>query len=169
MENNGHKKIFNTYVTILEDEIAVFSGFAIQIEGLKEVVKKKNWEELEATINMMNETGKAISYIEEKRNSTYTKLKKSVGINGNVQLRDVLRHLNLDMSRKIAELSSQLKYEVIRVQSTAKSLGYYVHGIYDLIYHLLEELFPYTKGKIYSREGKTKKANQEPVMVNKEL
>ncbi|MBN1697006.1 MAG: flagellar export chaperone FlgN [Spirochaetales bacterium] len=169
MDTNGHKKICQTYITILKDEIALFGGFTAQIEELKDVVKKRDWEELEETINRMNETGKAIGYIEEKRNTQFLELKRSLGLGEKVRLKELLKMCETDMGRKISDFSSALKYEVIRVQATAKSLGYYVHGVYDLIYHILEELYPYTKGKIYSREGKTKQADQIPVMINRKL
>jgi AAA+ ATPase superfamily predicted ATPase len=62
-------------------------------------------------------------------------------------------------------LYRQLRLALIRVKGNAGLLGFYLRSLSETLQKVLEELFPHRKGRIYSRSGKAREAEDDSLVV----
>lgn len=157
------------YEKKIEEEILLFSKFTMKLDSIKQDVKNKNWQSLEKNLKDLQKRGEKIAHKEEERVLIFRQIVESLGLKKNIPTKEVLAFLDMKLRRKISLLNSRLKIEVIKLVTTVKGLKYYLHTVSELILRILEEVFPYKKGKIYSSGGKPKTASQDPVVINREF
>lgn len=157
------------YVSILKAETGLFSAFSTLLETLRVFVKKREWQTLEKTVEALDSTGGDIIKLENARHSAFCMLKEQYGISPDAPLKLLSPHLGDEWNREITGHSVKLKLEVIKVQTQAKSLEGYIRSVSGFLTRFFEELYPHTKGKIYSRKGKAKENSENPYIVNHQL
>ena len=139
------------------------------LEDLRIQVKKRDWQALEKTVEKLNNTGEDISKIENARHAAFCGLKERYGLFPDAPIKLLSPYLCKEWRKKLNSLSVKLKLEVIKVQTQAKSLNCYTKSVSTFLTQFFQELFPHTKGKIYSRKGEAKDNAENPYIVNKEL
>ena len=161
--------ILEDYESLLRAETALFSTFSGLLESLRTEVKKRDWHTLEQTVEKLNSTGEHISKIENARHMAFCGLKEMYGLSPDAPVKMLSPYICHEWRKKINALSVKLKLEVIKVQTQAKSIDCYSRNVSGFLKRLFEELFPHTKGKIYSNKGTAKKNAENPYVVNKQL
>jgi len=162
-------RMLENYVSFLHGEISLFSAFSALLEKIRFQVKNRKWQELENTIDTINKTGEDICTIENTRHVAFCILKEKYGLPPDAPLKLLSPFLGSEWGKRITTLSVKLKLEVIKVQSQAKGLNCYIRSVSGFLTRFFEEVYPHTKGKIYSRQGKTKDNTENPYIVNKQL
>jgi hypothetical protein len=155
--------------TAMRDEIGLFSGFALLLTDLSSAVRQKDWPRLEAIVTKLEETGPIIVSAEKKRDSEYIRFKKVIKVPENTRLIELLPMLDPRSRNELSLLTKNLRGEVLKIKIASRGLSYYLESVSHLLKSIFEELYPYTRGKIYSRSGKENKNSDGAIMINKEL
>lgn len=169
MKNKDTNQMLKNYVSLLKAETGLFSAFSVLLEKLRVLVKKRDWQVLEKTVEALDSTGGEIIKLENTRHSAFCVLKEKYGLLPDAPLKMLSPHLGDGWDREITNHSVKLKLEVMKVQTQAKSLNGYIHSVSGFLTRFFEELYPHTKGKIYSRKGMAKENSENPYIVNKQL
>lgn len=167
-----NESINNTYHTLRNEmaaEIKLFCDLNIKIEGVKKAVQKKEWENLEKKLGEIGLVSSHIENIEDVRDKAFSHLKEQLNLDRTGSLTKVLPHLSFEKREVLKGLQEELKGQVIKTKIEYQNLRYYLKNISGFIYQFLEELFPHTKGKIYSRTGRVAATAPESVVINREL
>ena len=169
MKNKETNQMLLNYVSLLKAETGLFSAFSVLLEKLRVLVKKREWQVLEKTVEVLDTTGGEIIKLENARHSAFCMIKEQYGILPDAPLKLLAPHLGIEWDREITGHSLKLKLEVIKVQTQAKSLDSYIRSVSGFLTRFFEELYPHTKGKIYSMKGKAKENSENPYIVNHQL
>jgi hypothetical protein len=161
--------VLEDYESLLRAETALFATFSTLLENLRTEVKKRDWQTLEQTVEQLNSTGEHISKIENARHTAFCGLKEMYGLSPDAPVKMLSPYICNEWRKKINALSVKLKLEVIKVQTQAKSIDCYSRSVSGFLKRLFEELFPHTRGKIYSHKGTARKNAENPYVVDKQL
>ncbi|MBN2443089.1 MAG: hypothetical protein JXJ04_17145 [Spirochaetales bacterium] len=169
MNNADVNQILEDYESLLRAETALFSTFSGILELLRGEVKDRNWQNMEKTVESLNNTGEHITKIENARHTAFCGLKEMYGLSPDAPVKMLSPYICNESRKRINALSVKLKLEVIKVQTQAKSIDCYTRSVSGFLKRFFEELFPHTKGNMYSNKGTTKKNSESPYVVNKQL
>jgi hypothetical protein len=161
--------LFDELFISMTVEIGLFSRFSVLLTELSAVVREKNWPHLELLVEKLNKTGDEIVETEKKRNSIFEELKKKVGVPDDCRLIDLLPVIDVNKGNELSNLTKQLRMEVLKVKVTARGLSYFLQSVSHLLKNVFDEIFPHTRGKIYSRSGKENATNDGAIMINRKL
>ena len=162
-------EIIDKYGNLLKAQTALFGRFNTVLTGLRTAVKKKDWPALEEIIGQLNSIGEKIAEIEQNRNDAWFAIKRLTGLSPDAPFNTVAARLPGEYGSSITALTAGLKVAVFQVHETIRGLGYYLSSLAGLIQGIVEEVFPHTRGKLYSRNGRAQQNSENPVMVNREL
>ena len=150
-------------------ELQLLADFSHQIEKIKTYIQEKDWIGLEERLKELDAVATQVDSLERIRHSSFCSLKQQLGLPADASFSRVLPALDYNLRSELTELHQQLKLKVLKVRIEYQNLGYYLRNISGFIYRFLEEVFPHTRGKIYSRQGKAAVAAPESIMINREL
>ncbi len=154
---------------IMKQEIILLEEFRAKEEILQETLKTSNWENLSDLIEEMNRLADWIDSTEKKRNEIYANF---CGRNANgeeLPFYQAICSLDEDLRSECAELYRSLKFATVKIRGLTWSLDSHIRSVSETMQTVLNELFPYRKGKLYSRRGTAKAADTEPLVVNHHL
>ncbi|MBN2738564.1 MAG: hypothetical protein JXR70_16400 [Spirochaetales bacterium] len=155
---------------LTQHETKLFLDFTSALESMKPLIERKNWVELEKSLQSLKELGVVIEEQEGFRSDCFEELKSDLGVPQDHGLSDILPLLSLHYQKELGHWTRELKQAVIKVKVTSQGLGYYLKHICSFIHDFLGELFPHRKGKIYSRSGRVSHSNEDnSVMINQKL
>lgn len=150
-------------------ELKLLANFSEHIQKIKAFINEKNWIELEKALKELHIIADNVEGLEAIRDNTFHTLLKVLKLSEEATIHRILPELDNPLRDELAELHQQLKIKVLKVKIEYQNLGYYLRNLSGFIYKFLEEVFPHTKGKIYSRQGKAAKKVPESIMINKKL
>jgi hypothetical protein len=159
----------------LRDEAQALNEFASGQKQLQDLIGKRQWTRLDGQIEELKRLASRAEALEDKRLRSYQALKVSLGMGGDpqplspdgdtVRFEEVVARLPGAERDELFGLFRELKLALIRVKSNAGLLGFYLRSLSETLQKVLEELFPHRKGRIYSRSGKTRDAEDDSLVV----
>lgn len=156
-------------IRIMNQEISLLEDFRAREEELKTLVKESDWERLAELMEGLERIAGWIEASEEKRRRAYAELCAASGASDSIPFYQAIVGLPEETRTECAELYRSLKFTIVKIQGITWSLDSQIRSVSDTMQAVLNELFPYRKGKLYSRRGTAKTADTEPLVVNHHL
>jgi hypothetical protein len=136
---------------------------------LKNGINRKDWDGLERCIQKMRELSVELVAVEDKRNHAFLELRDLVGEAETANFYQVIVHLSVEERETLAELYRAMKFAAIGIRSVTYCIDEHLQTINGTLQQILNELFPYRKGNLYSNQGERREASQNPMIVNQRL
>ncbi len=165
---NSQNKILNLKSSI-KDEINLFDSFLKLEESLNASVKDKNWESVNQLLANLNNISVKVEKTEHKRHDVYKNLCQEFKIKKNTSFKNFISHVPDKDKDELNILQIELKKTTKKVKKQSIGMSSHFKYMCGTINQLLGEIFPYRKGKIYSRQGKASEVSSGPVVINKRL
>jgi hypothetical protein len=163
----------------LRDEAQALNEFAAGQKHLQELIGKRQWTRLQAQIDELKSLATRVEALEDRRVSSYQKLKRSLGGSTpgspeaqrreSERFEEIVTRLPAADRDELFGLYRQLKLAVIRVKGNAGLLGFYLRSLSGTVQKVLEELFPHRRGTIYSRSGRSRDAGDHSLVVHRHV
>ena len=154
---------------VMEQEIILLELFCKKEEEIKSFILRNEWAGLERVLKEFQPITEEIDLLEKVRNDLFIALKVNLGEKSDAGFYQTIVHFSPVEREKSAELYRKLKRLVLKIQGITWSIDAHVRSVTGMMYKILNEHFPHRKGKIYSRRGSAKSAENCPMVVNKAL
>ena len=156
-------------VQIMKQEISLLEAFQAKEEELSEVLKRSDWGLLSELMDDMSRLADWIDTTEKSRHEVYALLCRHSDAEPTIPFYQAIVDLPDELRAECAELYRSLKFAIVKIKGITLSIDSHVRSISETMHSVLNELFPYRKGKLYSRCGTAKTAETEPLVVNHHL
>ncbi|MCI0481502.1 MAG: hypothetical protein L0213_07930, partial [Candidatus Dadabacteria bacterium] len=133
---------------------------------LKNGISRKDWDGLDRCIRKMKLLSTDLVGVEEKRNRAFIELRDLVGEEEGAGFYQVIVHLPVEERESFAELYRAMKFLAVGIRSVTYCIDEHLQTINGTLQQILNELFPYRKGNLYSKHGKRREAHHNPMIVN---
>ena len=161
--------IVNSLIDKMAEETLLLEEFGSREGELRSCISSNNWSELTATIQNLSPLAEKIEEVEKSRDEAFMALRTMFGEKDDASFYHVVFHLPERERDICVELYRKLKLAAIRIQSITLSIDSYVRTVSGTVRQILEEIFPYQKGKIYSAKGGSMDTQAEPMVFNTSL
>jgi len=141
-------------------------GLELQV---KSFVAERSWERLERTIREIEPIAQRIGEVEAARDAAFKALAEMMGVGPEAGFYQILVLLPHAAQERVGEAYRRLRLTVLGLQSQNMTVGAYLETIIQTIHAALAEIYPFRKGKIYSRRGRAKPAEPHPMVVSRRL
>ncbi|MFW5801256.1 MAG: flagellar export chaperone FlgN [Spirochaeta sp.] len=148
----------------LQQQVHLLEELAGYEQRMQHAVIMRDWPELEIAIQEMYALSDCIYSCEHVREKEFARLRSALGLPEDVRFSVVLGNLPQEHRHEIASLYRRLKIAVLRVQTLTGGIDSYVSSTVENMQQIVEEVFPGTRGSIYSRDGNLQ-GKQPPAMV----
>lgn len=156
------KELIRREISLLEQ----FSGLEL---GLQDCILRRDWEGFEAILNDMQPVSEELVDVEEKRNQAYYDLKMQATGNADSSFYQVVLSLPEEQREHFSQMYRKLKFTVLRLRGITEGMDSFVGSMTGAMREILDEIFPYRKGRIYSSRGRAMEAETNPLVVNHHL
>jgi hypothetical protein len=153
----------------MKAELALLESFREAEIELKNSIHRKDWDSLESEMSVLNGLTDELVQVEEARNRAFLDLRDLVGEGENSSFYQVIVHLPAEEREALAELYRGMKFKAVGIQAVTYCIDEHVQTINATMHRILNELFPYRKGNMYSRQGKKQEVESNPMVVNHHL
>jgi len=153
----------------MAEEILLLEEFGSREDEIRSCISSNNWSRLTETIQNLSPLAEKIEEVEKLRDEAFTSLRRMYGEKKDASFYHVVFHLPEPERDLCVELYRKLKLAAIRIQSITLSIDSYVRTVSGTVRQILEEIFPYQKGKIYSKQGSSVDIQAEPMVLNTSL
>jgi hypothetical protein len=150
----------------LHREVELLEAIAEDEKRLHSLLSNRDWVELERCLSRLNSLSGDVLQAEDRRNTAYERLRSTLEVEEDERFYDVLERLPVEERSELSELYRRLKVAVIQVRSVTGGIDTYVTESTQTMRSVLEELFPEQKGKIYSRSGRSNRADERAIVLD---
>ena len=154
---------------LMAEETLLLEEFGSREEEIRSCINENNWNELTLTVQNLSPLAEKIEQVETTRDEVFASLRSMFGEQEDAGFYHVVFHLPRRERDLCVELYRKLKIAAIRIQSITMSIDSYVRTVSGTVRQILEEIFPYQKGNMYSRSGDTVDTQAEPLVFNTSL
>jgi hypothetical protein len=154
---------------LMAEEATLLANFFSREEEVKKAVEFCDWKALETLLSELQPLAEAIEKTETLRHEAFSELRSMVGEPEDAGFYQVAVKLLPKDRDECALLYRNLKVTVVRLQALTFSIDGYVKAVSGTMQQVLNEVFPYRKGRIYSKAGGPKRdENLGPLVLNTE-
>lgn len=153
--------------SLMAEEDSLLTEFFCREEEVKKAIEACDWKSLEILLKELEPITQTIEEVENRRNEAFTELRAMVGEPEDAGFYQVAVRLHPKERDECALLYRKLKVTVMRLQALTCSIDGYVKAVSGTMQQVLNEVFPYRKGKIYSKAGCTQDVSG-PLVLNTE-
>lgn len=161
-ENAPNLRLFK-YMKV---ELALLETFRDAELELKSGITRKDWDGLEECIRKMKLLSADLVAVEDSRNRAFLELRDLVGEEAGAGFYQVIVHLAVEEREQLAELYRAMKFAAVSIRSVTYCIDEHLQTVNGTLQQILNELFPYRKGNLYSKEGARREVNHNPMIVN---
>ena len=163
------REIVSEIEHIMSDEIGLLERFCEAENELKRAIVENEWDSIERVIHGMKPIAAELEKVEWTRHDRFTALRNLLGEPEGAGFYQVAVRLPQQERESLADHHRRLKLTVLRIQAIGWTIDTHVRTISLTIHQILDELFPYRRGKIYSRRGDAAPARSNPMILNHSL
>ena len=159
-------QICTSFLDSMKTELDLLELFKALEIRMKESIQLKDWQSLQTVMKEMVDLSDRMVVIERKRQDEYERLRTGFGVEENAGFYQVIVHLPRELRDELAGLYRNMKFTVLSLQAVTECMDDQVRSVNSTIHEILGELFPHRKGNLYSKEGKSREVDPNPVVVN---
>jgi hypothetical protein len=137
----------------MEREAELFRGLQRDVERLRVSLQEKDWNAALTIAQGMERSAQAVEEADGARDESFVLLRTALDLPRETAFSALLPALQDAPREELEESWRQLRMAVIRLKTTTGRLRYSAEALAEALNRILERIFPYRKGKIYSRKG----------------
>ena len=147
----------NALVRTLKDrmdrEAELFAELSREVEHLRESFHRKDWGPSLMITESIGRFARSIEDADAARDELFSSLRDSLDLPRETTMSGILPLIPDHERAELEESWRALRMTVLRLKTATGRLRYSAETLADALNKILEEVFPYRKGKIYSRRG----------------
>jgi len=152
----------------MEREADLFARLGLEVERLRDSFQEKKWTPGLTIAQGIEQCASKIEESDAVRDALFVSLREGIGCARETAFSGVLPLLP-DAHREELEASwMKLRVSVVRLKTATSRMRYSAEALAEILNKILEGIFPYRKGKIYSRKG-TATGVSGSVLVDRKL
>jgi hypothetical protein len=137
----------------MDQETGLFASLGLELERLRGAFQDKAWNDSLAIAGGLERAVRMIEEADAARDEVFTLLKESLDMPRESSLSALLPELPDDRRRELEESWRGMRLAVVRLKTAAGRMRYAAGAMADTLNRILEQVFPYRKGRLYSRTG----------------
>jgi hypothetical protein len=137
----------------MEHEEALFAGLVLEVERLRDALQEKHWSAGLALAQGIERSAEKIGMADASRDKAFMLLRDAMDLPRETAFSALLPRLPEALRGEVEESWRRLRVTVMRLKTATGRIRYAAGVLSDTLARILEEVFPYRKGKIYSRRG----------------
>ena len=137
----------------MDQEAELFDGLQQEVDLLREAFQAKDWSAGLAIAQGMEVAARTIEEADAARDKAFALLRGAMGLPRETAFSGLLPSLPDGQREALEESWRALRMSVIRLKTSTSRMRYSAEALAESLNRILEKIFPYRKGKIYSRTG----------------
>lgn len=137
----------------IDREAELFTGLGEEMQRLRDSFQQKSWGPSLALAENIERSSRAIEEADQARDGAFCSVLEALDLPGETSMSAVLPMLPDLMRSEMEESWRGLRVAVVRVKASAGRVRYSADTLASTLNGILEEVFPYRKGRMYSRRG----------------
>lgn len=142
-------------IDTMKRELELLTLYAVHEEKIQGFIKNKNWKSLEKHIRDMDALSMSIQTVEEERVALFHASRIGMGLPEDAGFYQLAVRYPEAEREELAALYRNLKLSLLRIHGITECIDSYSRTAIDMVQQALKDLFPYRKGDIYSKRGKS--------------
>jgi len=147
----------NALVQALKDrvdrEAELFAALGEEVQRLRDTFQDKSWGPSLALAESIDRSSRAVEEADTARDEAFRSVREALDLPQETTMSAVLPMLPDLLRSEMEESWRGLRVAVVRVKTAAGRMRYSAETLASTLNGILEEVFPYRKGRIYSRRG----------------
>jgi hypothetical protein len=137
----------------MEREADLFAALGLEVERLRESFAERQWSPCLEIGQAMERSARMIECADGERDAAFEQLRDSLGVPAAITFSALLPGLPPQAREELEQSWRKLRMAVVRLKTGTGRLRYSAEALSSAFTRVLEGIFPYRKGKIYSRRG----------------
>ncbi|HET6486676.1 MAG TPA: hypothetical protein VFH83_09670 [Spirochaetia bacterium] len=138
---------------LIDREARLFTVLGEEVRKLRDTFQEKNWGPSLALAENIQRSSRAVEEADTARDRAFMSLLEALDLPPETTMSAVLPALPDTLRPDMEESWRGLRMAVVRVKTSTGRMRYSAETLATALNGILEEAFPYRKGKIYSRRG----------------
>jgi len=138
----------------VDSEAELFSDLGGAVERLRSSLEARSWGPGLAVAQAIEQSAAAIERAEVAREQAFEALRDALDLPRETAFSAVLPSVPEGQRQGLEESWRRLRSSVVRLKTASSRTHYAADALSEALNRILEQVFPYRKGKIYSRRGK---------------
>jgi hypothetical protein len=147
----------NALVRALKDrmdrEAELFVDLGAEVERLRDSFQQKSWGPSLSLSEGIERSSRAVEEADLARDAAFTSVREAMRLPRETTMSAVLPGLPDLLRSEMEESWRGLRMAVVRLKTSTGRMRYSAESLASTLNRILEQVFPYRKGKIYSRRG----------------
>ncbi len=137
----------------IDREAELFTALGEEVQRLRDTFQEKSWGPSLALAENIERSSRAIEEADAARDEAFFAVREALDLPQETTMSAVLPMLSDLLRSEMEESWRALRVAVVRVKTAAGRMRYSAETLASTLNGILEEVFPYRKGRIYSRRG----------------
>jgi hypothetical protein len=137
----------------MDREAELFCGLQRDVELLRVSFQEKDWNAGLAIAQGMERSAQAIEAVDAARDRSFALLRGAMKLPRETAFSAMLPALPDGQREALEESWRFLRMSVVRLKSATGRMRHSAEALAETLNRILERIFPYRKGKIYTRKG----------------
>ncbi len=152
----------------MDREAGHFARLCGEIESLRESMQARSFGTGLAIAQAIERSAAVIEGADEARSETFALLRDHLGLPQATAFSAVLPALPEEVREELEASWRQLRVSLVRLKTATSRMKYSAEALAGALNSIVEQVFPYRKGRIYSRRG-TPTAVAGALLVDRKL
>ncbi len=144
-------------VRVLKDRIdreaELFTGLGEDVQRLRDTFQEKAWGPSLTLSESIERSSRAVEAADQARDRAFAAVRAALGMPDETSMSSILPLLPDLLRSQMDESWRGLRMAVVRLKTSSGRMRYSAETLAYTLNGILEAVFPYRKGKIYSRRG----------------
>lgn len=154
-------------IDTMKRELELLSLYAVHEEKIQGFIKNKNWKFLEKHIRDMDALSLSIQTVEEERVGLFRAAVAELGLPGDAGFYQLAVRYPEAERDELAALYRNLKLALLRIHGITECIDSYSRTAIDMVQQALKDLFPYRKGNLYTKRGKSLPLEGDALIISR--
>jgi hypothetical protein len=138
----------------IDREAELFVALGEEVQRLRDTFQQKSWGPSLALAEGIERSSRAVEEADVARDRAFAAVLEALDLPPDTTMSAVLPGLPELLRSQMEESWRGLRMAVVRVKTSTGRMRYSAETLAGALNGILEEVFPYRKGRIYSRRGK---------------
>jgi len=162
----------NALVRALKDQIDreadLFADLGQEVERLRDSFQQKSWGPSLSLAENIERSSQAVVLADAARDEAFAAVREAMDLPLETTMSAILPALPDLLRSEMEESWRALRMSVVRLKTSTGRMRYSAEALAFTLNRILEQVFPYRKGKIYTRRG-TPSSVSGAVLVDRKL
>jgi hypothetical protein len=151
--------------TVMELQVQGMTAFQATQLAARDALKAKDWSALDRALRSLDFQSEGLRCLEERRHGLWSSIQvRYLGREG--RFYETVPRLPEAYREPLTRLHRELKAQTLGLRALSQGLAAYVQTAGALIQAVVQEIQPDLKGRLYSRSGRIRGGEAQPLVLN---